>query len=44
MYDKPVTGTIRTTVLMGKDGKIRKVWNNVKVKGHVDEVVGIIEG
>lgn len=39
MYGKPVTGTIRTTVLIGKDGKIKRVWNNVKVKGHVDEVL-----
>jgi peroxiredoxin Q/BCP len=40
MYGKPVASTIRTTVLIGKDGKIKKVWNNVKVKGHVDEVLG----
>jgi peroxiredoxin Q/BCP len=40
MYGKPVTSTIRTTVLIGKDGKIKRVWNNVKVKGHVDEVLG----
>lgn len=39
IYGKPVTGTIRTTLLIGHDGKIRKVWPNVKVKGHVDEVM-----
>jgi len=44
MYGKPVVGTIRTTVLIGKNGKIEKVWNNVKVKGHVDEVLGDLEG
>jgi peroxiredoxin Q/BCP len=43
MYGKPVTGTIRTTVLIGKDGKIKRVWNNVKVKGHVDEVLSELE-
>ncbi len=39
MYGKPVTGTIRTTVLIGRDGKVRKVWPKVKVTGHVDEVM-----
>lgn len=43
MYGKPVNGAIRTTVLIGKDGIIRKVWNNVKVKGHVDDVLGSLE-
>ncbi|MBF0519660.1 MAG: peroxiredoxin [Nitrospirae bacterium] len=43
MYGKPVTSTIRTTVLIDKDGKIKKVWNNVKVKGHVDEVLAELE-
>ena len=43
MYGKPVTGTIRTTVLIGKDGKIKKIWNAVKVKGHVDEVLDKLE-
>ncbi len=44
MYGKPVTGTIRTTVLIGKDEKIKRVWNNVKVKGHVDEILAYMEG
>lgn len=39
MYGKSVTGSIRTTILIAKDGNIKKVWNNVKVKGHVDEVL-----
>jgi thioredoxin-dependent peroxiredoxin len=43
MYGKPVVGTIRTTVLIGKDGKTMKIWNNVKVKGHVDEVLRELE-
>jgi peroxiredoxin len=30
-------------VLIGKDGKIKRVWNNVKVKGHVDEVLSELE-
>jgi peroxiredoxin Q/BCP len=43
MYGKIVVSTIRTTVLVGKDGKIKRVWNNVKVKGHVDEVLEEID-
>ena len=39
MYGKSVAGIIRTTVLIDNDGRIKKVWNNVKVKGHVDEVL-----
>ena len=42
MYGKPVTGIIRTTVLIGKDGKVKKIWNSVKVKGHVNEVLGAL--
>jgi thioredoxin-dependent peroxiredoxin len=44
MYGKPVLGSVRTTVVIGKDGKIGKVWNNVEVKGHVDEVMAELEG
>lgn len=39
MYGKPLVSTIRTTVLIGNDGIIKRVWHNVKVKGHVDEVM-----
>ncbi len=39
LYGKKMTGTIRTTVLIGEDGKIRKVWPKVKVSGHVEEVL-----
>jgi peroxiredoxin Q/BCP len=39
MYGKKMTGTIRTTVLISEDGKIRKVWPKVKVAGHAEEVL-----
>ncbi|UZD92371.1 thioredoxin-dependent thiol peroxidase [Cognatishimia activa] len=39
MYGKTFMGIVRTTVLIDKDGKIAKVWNKVKVPGHVDEVL-----
>ena len=32
-------GTIRTTFLIDKQGKIKKIWDNVKVKSHVEEVL-----
>ncbi|MCL2862937.1 MAG: thioredoxin-dependent thiol peroxidase [Methanimicrococcus sp.] len=36
---KESMGTVRTTFLIGAGGEIEKVWNNVRVKGHVDEVL-----
>lgn len=32
-------GIIRTTLIIGKDGKIRKIWSPVSVKDHVKEVI-----
>ena len=32
-------GIIRTTVLIGADGRIARVWRHVKVDGHADEVL-----
>lgn len=39
MYGKTYMGMVRTTFLVGSDGKIAQVWNNVKVKGHAEEVL-----
>ncbi len=39
MYGKTFMGIVRTTFLIGPDGKIARVWNNVKVDGHADEVL-----
>ena len=36
-------GTIRTTYLIDKKGKILKVWDNVKVKDHAKEVLETLE-
>ena len=33
---------IRSTFLIGPDGKIAHVWPKVKVEGHADDVVGVI--
>jgi peroxiredoxin Q/BCP len=32
-------GIIRTTFLIDKQGKITKIWENVKVKDHAKEVL-----
>jgi thioredoxin-dependent peroxiredoxin len=39
MYGKTFQGIFRTTVLIGADGRIIKIWHNVKVDGHADEVL-----
>jgi peroxiredoxin Q/BCP len=39
MYGKTFLGILRTTVLIGADGKVAKVWRNVRVDGHADEVL-----
>lgn len=39
MYGKKVMGTIRTTVVVGPDGKVEHVFEKVKVAGHVASVL-----
>lgn len=39
MYGKRFLGILRTTVLIAADGKVGKVWRNVRVDGHADEVL-----
>ncbi len=36
-------GIVRTTFLIDKNGKILKIWNNVKVNGHAQEVLETLE-
>lgn len=43
MYGKKMMGIIRTTVVIAPDGKIVKVFPKVRVAGHVDQVVQVIE-
>jgi peroxiredoxin Q/BCP len=38
-YGRTYMGMLRTTYLVGVDGKIARVWNKVKVKGHAAEVL-----
>ncbi len=39
MYGKMVEGTIRTTVVVGPDGKVAQVHAKVKVAGHAAAVL-----
>lgn len=39
MMGKKYMGIVRTTLIIDAHGVIRKVWTDVKVNGHVDEVI-----
>lgn len=39
MYGKSFTGVLRTTFLIGPDGRIAQIWPKVKVEGHAAEVL-----
>ena len=39
MYGRTFLGIVRTTVLVGADGRIARIWRNVKVNGHAADVL-----
>jgi thioredoxin-dependent peroxiredoxin len=39
MYGRTFLGIIRTTVLVGADGRVARIWRRVKVDGHAGEVL-----
>ncbi len=39
MYGRSYMGMVRSTYLIGSDGRIARVWSPVKVKGHAAEVL-----
>jgi thioredoxin-dependent peroxiredoxin len=39
MYGRTFLGIVRTTVLIGANGRIARIWRNVRVDGHADEVL-----
>jgi thioredoxin-dependent peroxiredoxin len=43
MYGKKLKGIIRSTVVIDKTGKIAHHWPKVSVKGHVDDVLGVVK-
>ena len=43
LYGKEFWGVLRTTFVIGPDGKIAKIWPKVKVAGHVDDVLAFVK-
>lgn len=43
LYGRKYLGVERSTFLVGKDGKIKKEWRNVKVPGHVQDVLDYVK-
>src|SRR5262245_28847453 len=44
MYGRKYMGIDRSTFLIDQNGKVRQVWRNVKVPGHVAEVLAAAHG
>jgi peroxiredoxin Q/BCP len=43
LYGRKFLGTIRSTFLIGADGKLKKAWPKVKVAGHTEQVLEALE-
>jgi peroxiredoxin Q/BCP len=39
LFGRNYIGVIRTTFLIGRDGRIARIWRNVRVRGHAQEVL-----
>jgi peroxiredoxin Q/BCP len=39
MYGRTFYGIIRTTILIGADGRVLRIWRHVRVEGHAEEVL-----
>src|SRR5262249_4262908 len=39
MYGRTYMGILRTTFLIGGDGRIARIWQKVKVDGHAEDVL-----
>jgi thioredoxin-dependent peroxiredoxin len=42
MYGRTFQGILRTTVLIGADGRVIRIWRNVRVDGHADDVLAAV--
>jgi peroxiredoxin Q/BCP len=42
MFGRKFMGVERATFLIGADGRIRRIWRKVRVKGHVQEVLAAV--
>ena len=43
LYGRSFMGLVRTTFLIGPDGKVARRWDNVKVDGHAGQVLDAVE-
>ena len=43
MYGKTYMGVARSTFIIGKDGKIAKIYEKVKAEGHAEEVLDFLK-
>lgn len=43
LYGRKFMGVVRSTFLIDTEGKLRREWRNVKVKGHADEVLEAVK-
>jgi len=39
LFGRKYMGVVRTTFLIGRDGRIARIWDKVRVKGHAREVL-----
>ncbi|MCO5171405.1 MAG: thioredoxin-dependent thiol peroxidase [Planctomycetes bacterium] len=44
LYGREFEGVLRSTFLVGKDGKVLRAWRGVKVNGHADAVLAAAGG
>ena len=43
MYGRKYFGVERSTFLIGRDGRIARIWRKVKVPGHAEEVLAAVK-
>jgi len=43
-YGRTYMGVVRTTYLIGPDGKVKRRWDKVKVPGHAEAVLEAVKG
>lgn len=44
LYGKTYMGIVRSTFVVGPEGRIAHAWDKVRVKGHVAEVLAAVQG
>ena len=44
LYGKKTVGVIRSTFLIGRDGKIARAWHHVRADGHAEKVLAEVNG